>query len=139
MNTSCEPHYCLNKVGNKGLLIARASQRNVILLAIHGYGFCFAAKRAFRIIASNALRLAAINSVGDFVLFLGKVATISVVTVVGIQLISVRLFYKKNAPGIFIYKRNLNSLERPGVEDYSVKHIIVSSGVFTPGLVTGQG
>ena len=38
---------------------------------------------------SNAVRLAAINSVGDFVLFLGKVATVSVVVVVGIQLMSV--------------------------------------------------
>ena len=57
--------------------------------AIYGYGFCQAARKAFRIIVSNALRLAAINSVGDFVLFLGKVVTVSAVTVIGIQMMSV--------------------------------------------------
>ncbi len=37
------------------------------------YNFCKAARKAFLLLAANVLRVAAINSVGTFVLFLGKV------------------------------------------------------------------
>lgn len=37
------------------------------------------------VIVSNALRVAAINSVGDFILFLAKAGTVAVVAVVGIE------------------------------------------------------
>ncbi|XP_071117793.1 choline transporter-like protein 1 [Haliotis cracherodii] len=57
-----------------------------IQIAINGYGFCKAAKQAFLLIVNNALRVAAINCVGDFLLFLGKVGTVAVVAVVGIEL-----------------------------------------------------
>jgi len=43
-----------------------------IMIAIHGYGFCKAAKEAFQLLLRNALRVAAINVIGDFMLFLGK-------------------------------------------------------------------
>ncbi|GFQ67947.1 CTL-like protein 1 [Trichonephila clavata] len=42
------------------------------IVAIQGVGFCTAAREAFDILASNALQVATINSVGDFILFLGK-------------------------------------------------------------------
>jgi solute carrier family 44 protein 1 (choline transporter-like protein) len=42
---------------------------------------------------TNTLRLAAINSVGDFVLFIGKIATVAVITIVGIEFISVSYNY----------------------------------------------
>nr|KAG5709578.1 hypothetical protein BaRGS_001628 [Batillaria attramentaria] len=57
-----------------------------IEIAIHGYGFCKAARTAFMVIVSNALRMVAINCVGDFVLFLAKAGTVAVVAVVGIEL-----------------------------------------------------
>uniref|UniRef100_A0A0B7B2C7 Choline transporter-like protein n=1 Tax=Arion vulgaris TaxID=1028688 RepID=A0A0B7B2C7_9EUPU len=57
-----------------------------IQIAINGYGFCKAARTAFMVIVSNALRVAAINCVGDFVLFLAKLGTVAVVAVVGIEL-----------------------------------------------------
>lgn len=41
--------------------------------AINSTNFCTSARDAFFILVENALRVAAINSVGDFVLFLGKV------------------------------------------------------------------
>ncbi|KAK7100735.1 choline transporter-like protein 1 [Littorina saxatilis] len=56
-----------------------------IEIAIHGYGFCKAARTAFMVIVKNALRVAAINSVGDFILFLAKAGTVAVVAVVGIE------------------------------------------------------
>jgi len=36
------------------------------------------------------MSLAAINSIGDFVLFVGKLVTVAIVTVIGIEWISVR-------------------------------------------------
>ncbi|XP_063437739.1 choline transporter-like protein 1 [Mytilus trossulus] len=64
-------------------------------IAITGYGFCHSARRAFKIVVGNALRLAAINSVGSFTLFLGKLAPLSVVIVLGLKLLANRgdIFY----------------------------------------------
>ncbi|XP_064607451.1 choline transporter-like protein 1 [Liolophura sinensis] len=42
-------------------------------IAIRGTNFCSSARKAFTTIVNNALRVAAINSIGDFVLFLGKI------------------------------------------------------------------
>ncbi len=42
-------------------------------------------------LASNALRVIAINSVGDFILFLGKVGIVTAVVFIGIELIKVSL------------------------------------------------
>lgn len=41
--------------------------------AINSTSFCTSARDAFLILVENALRVTAINTVGDFVLFLGKV------------------------------------------------------------------
>ncbi len=40
--------------------------------------------QAFSIIANNVLRVAAINSVGDFVLFLGKVGVMAATAAIGV-------------------------------------------------------
>nr|XP_022315976.1 choline transporter-like protein 1 [Crassostrea virginica]XP_022315977.1 choline transporter-like protein 1 [Crassostrea virginica] len=61
-----------------------------IEIAILGEGFCGSAQRALKIIVSNSLRLAAINSVGDFTLFLGKAGTVAVVAVVGMEMLATR-------------------------------------------------
>lgn len=42
--------------------------------AINSTSFCTSARDAFVILVENALRVATINAVGDFVLFLGKVS-----------------------------------------------------------------
>ncbi|XP_006820864.1 choline transporter-like protein 1 [Saccoglossus kowalevskii] len=52
---------------------------------IYGDNFCKSAQKAFKVIISNVLRLAAINSVGDFCLFLGKLAVVAVTAVIGIE------------------------------------------------------
>ena len=44
-----------------------------IEIAIYGESFCAAAKRAVNLLFRNALRVAAVNTVGDSLLFLGKV------------------------------------------------------------------
>ncbi len=46
--------------------------------------------QAFSIIASNVLRVAAINSVGDFVLFLGKIGVMAGTAAIGILWLKVQ-------------------------------------------------
>ncbi|XP_038057483.1 choline transporter-like protein 1 isoform X2 [Patiria miniata] len=68
--------------------VLRFINRNAYIeIAIYGYSFCKAARKAFTLIVSNALRVAAINSVGDFVLLLGKAVVVAAVVVVGMQLL----------------------------------------------------
>ncbi|KAI7810546.1 putative choline transporter-like protein 1 [Triplophysa rosa] len=52
--------------------------------AINSTGFCTSARDALFLLAENALRVAAINSVGDFVLFLGKVLIVSCTAFAGV-------------------------------------------------------
>lgn len=54
-----------------------------------GSSFCVAGKRAFRILSTNSLRVFAINSIGDFVLLLGKVFVVLATVLIGIELIQV--------------------------------------------------
>lgn len=63
--------------------LAYLNRNAYIEIAIFGHSFCTGAKKAFLLILENALRVAAINSIGDFVLFLGKLSTMAVVLVVG--------------------------------------------------------
>eukprot|EP00033_Pygsuia_biforma_P005634 GCRY01006224.1.p1 GENE.GCRY01006224.1~~GCRY01006224.1.p1 ORF type:complete len:197 (-),score=54.22 GCRY01006224.1:175-720(-) len=50
-----------------------------ILIAVYGGSFCSSAKRAFDLLLRNILRVAAVNSISAFLLFLGKLSiTISV-------------------------------------------------------------
>ncbi|XP_017760049.1 PREDICTED: choline transporter-like protein 1 isoform X2 [Eufriesea mexicana] len=55
--------------------------------AIYGCNFCTGGRKAFQALSSNILRVVAINSVGDFVLFLGKVLVVTLTVVSGIYLI----------------------------------------------------
>ncbi|KAJ6645857.1 Choline transporter-like protein 1 [Pseudolycoriella hygida] len=55
--------------------------------ALFGYSFCTAGRKAFKILSSNALRVFAINSVGDFVLLLGKAFVVAITVLIGICVI----------------------------------------------------
>jgi len=55
-----------------------------IMTAIYGYNFCTAAKRGFSLILSNAVRVTAINTVGDFCLFLAKLLIVIITVMAGI-------------------------------------------------------
>eukprot|EP00227_Mantoniella_beaufortii_P011672 CAMPEP_0197577324 /NCGR_PEP_ID=MMETSP1326-20131121/1998_1 /TAXON_ID=1155430 /ORGANISM="Genus nov. species nov., Strain RCC2288" /LENGTH=699 /DNA_ID=CAMNT_0043140379 /DNA_START=89 /DNA_END=2188 /DNA_ORIENTATION=+ len=43
-----------------------------ILVAVKGYSYCYSAFEAVKLIVLNALRMAAVNTVGDFLTWLGK-------------------------------------------------------------------
>lgn len=60
------------------------NQNAYTVVAINGTSFCTSARKAFLTIISNALRVAAINSVGDFILFLGKIGVTAATAAVGI-------------------------------------------------------
>ncbi|KAK6493361.1 choline transporter-like protein 1 [Huso huso] len=59
--------WCLEKCLNY------LNQNAYAATAINSTNFCTSARDAFVILVENALRVAAINTIGDFVLFLGKV------------------------------------------------------------------
>lgn len=60
-----------------------------IIISMDGSSFCVAGKRAFRILSTNSLRVFAINSIGDFVLLLGKVFVVLATVMIGLELIQV--------------------------------------------------
>lgn len=58
--------------------------------AYKGTAYCSSARIAFTTIASNALRVATINSVGDFILFLGKCTVTAITAIAATLLLKVR-------------------------------------------------
>ncbi|KAJ8040264.1 Choline transporter-like protein 1 [Holothuria leucospilota] len=58
-----------------------------IVIAIEGKSFCPAARRALNCLISNALRVAAINCVGDFILFLGKLLVVCITALIGVAVL----------------------------------------------------
>nr|XP_046270303.1 choline transporter-like protein 1 isoform X2 [Scatophagus argus] len=70
--------WCLEKC------LAYLNQNAYTATAINGTNFCTSACDAFLILVENALRVAAINSVGDFILFLGKVLVVSCTALAGV-------------------------------------------------------
>lgn len=59
--------YCLEK------FLKYLNRNAYIMIAIHGYNFWNGAKNAFMLIVRNCVRVAVLNWVGDFTLFLGRV------------------------------------------------------------------
>uniref|UniRef100_A0A7N8XTT2 Choline transporter-like protein n=1 Tax=Mastacembelus armatus TaxID=205130 RepID=A0A7N8XTT2_9TELE len=70
--------WCLEKC------LAYLNQNAYTATAINSTNFCTSARDAFLILVENALRVAAINTVGDFVLFLGKVLIVSCTAFAGV-------------------------------------------------------
>lgn len=58
--------------------------------AYKGTAYCSSARIAFTTIASNAIRVATINSVGDFILFLGKCTVTAITAIAATLLLKVR-------------------------------------------------
>lgn len=54
------------------------------VIAIEGKSFCTSAQKAFSLIVDNSLRVATINTVGDFMLFLAKVAVTAITLLIGV-------------------------------------------------------
>lgn len=57
------------------------------IIAIEGTDYCFSAKVAFKTLASNTLRVVTINTMGDFIIFLGKCLVTASAALFGVYLI----------------------------------------------------
>jgi len=66
--------------------LAFLTRNAFIEVAIYGESFCRSGQQAFKMLSNNALRVAAINSVGDFVLFLGKVFVVLTTVLIGTKI-----------------------------------------------------
>lgn len=82
--------WCLEKV------LKFLNQNAYTIIAIDGKNFCSAAAKAFSIITSNVLRVAAINSIGAFVLFLGKVGVMAATCAIAVV-------WLKSIPGLHYF------------------------------------
>ncbi|KAL0840483.1 hypothetical protein ABMA28_015727 [Loxostege sticticalis] len=73
--------YCLEK------FIRYLNHNAYTIITIERVHFCKAAAKAFSTIVNNALQVATINSVGDFILFLGKCIVTAVTGIIGLLLL----------------------------------------------------
>ena len=74
--------WCLEK-------FIRFINRNAyIMTAVYGYNFCRGAKKSFTLLASNAARALVLDKVTDFILFLGKIIVVTIVSAVSFSLFS---------------------------------------------------
>jgi len=109
--------YCLEKC-------MRYINRNAyIVIAISSTNFCVARVKAFNVLLSNVLRVIAINTVGDFVLFLGKVLVMA-----GNVVIAFFLFDRHNS-GVNYGERSLFFLPMLAIAifSYLIAHCFLSS------------
>lgn len=76
--------YCLEKA------LVYLTRNAYIEVAIFGDKLWTSGQRAYHMLVNNALRVAAINSVGDFVLFLGKVLVVVCSVLIGYEILQKR-------------------------------------------------
>uniref|UniRef100_A0A8D0ACG0 Choline transporter-like protein n=1 Tax=Sander lucioperca TaxID=283035 RepID=A0A8D0ACG0_SANLU len=74
--------WCLEKCLNY------LNQNAYAATAINSTSFCTSARDAFVILVENALRIATINAIGDFVLFLGKILIVTATAFAGVLLLN---------------------------------------------------
>lgn len=69
--------YCFEK------FLTYLTRNAYIEIAIYGKNFCWSGEQAVKVLTTNSMRVFAINSVGDFVLFLSKVFVVSLTLLIG--------------------------------------------------------
>ncbi|KAJ1218310.1 hypothetical protein NDU88_005893 [Pleurodeles waltl] len=79
--------WCLEKC------LSYLNQNAYTATAINSTNFCTSAKDAFVILVENVLRVATINTVGDFVLFLGKILIVCSTGLAGVMLLNYQRDY----------------------------------------------
>ncbi|XP_023272237.1 choline transporter-like protein 1 isoform X2 [Seriola lalandi dorsalis] len=79
--------WCLEKCLNY------LNQNAYAATAINSTSFCTSARDAFVILVENALRVATINAIGDFVLFLGKILIVTTTAFAGVLLLNYQRDY----------------------------------------------
>lgn len=72
--------YCLEN------FISYINHNAYTIIAIEGRDYCFSAKIAFKTLATNTLRIVTINTMGDFIIFLGKCIVVGSSATFGVYL-----------------------------------------------------
>ena len=107
-----------------------------IEIAISGHSFCTSAQRAFHILTRNALRVVAINSVGDLVLFVTK-ALIS-----GLMVFFAFIWFQKidgEPPSLFASPTTAAAATGAGNSSTIVSTLQILNGNATNTTATGGG
>ncbi|RVE69082.1 hypothetical protein OJAV_G00074180 [Oryzias javanicus] len=90
--------WCLEKI------IKFLNRNAYIMVAIYGKNFCTAAKDAFFLLLRNLLRVAVLDKVTDFLLFLGKLLVVGLVGVFAFFFFSGRVkAFENTAPNLHYY------------------------------------
>uniref|UniRef100_A0A4W3HNM5 Choline transporter-like protein n=1 Tax=Callorhinchus milii TaxID=7868 RepID=A0A4W3HNM5_CALMI len=90
--------WCLEKI------IKFLNRNAYIMIAIYGSNFCVSAKNAFFLIMRNILRVAVLDKVTDFLLFLGKMLVVGSVGVLGFFFFTNRIkLFEDKAPQLNYY------------------------------------
>lgn len=71
-------------------IIKYINKNAYIVMSIQGKGFCASAKRGFLLLLENILRVSAVNMMGSFILFLGKLLITILVAIVAYMLLDTR-------------------------------------------------
>jgi hypothetical protein len=69
-----------------------------IIVAVKGYNYCHSALRALKLIVNNALRLAAVNVIGDALIFLGKMTVVAACGCIAFLMSSITRFSDPTSP-----------------------------------------
>ncbi len=77
------------------------------IISIEGLSFCTSARKAFVLIVENSLRIATINSVGDFLLFLSKLTVSIITTIIAIFFLQVQTTDVINARWKFVKRKKI--------------------------------
>lgn len=72
--------------------IRSISSNAYTIIAIEGKSFCVSAQKAFIIILENSLRILAINTVGDFMLFLSKILVSAITLAISVPILEMYTF-----------------------------------------------
>ncbi|KAJ3149292.1 hypothetical protein HDU86_007015 [Geranomyces michiganensis] len=88
-------------------LLKMLTKNAYVEIAVYGYSFCTAARMAVQLIAANVVRLVVVHKVSGFLIFVGKLAVVFIVTLGGLGLLvhlegDAEVFANYAVPLIFI-------------------------------------
>ncbi|KAI8593682.1 plasma-membrane choline transporter-domain-containing protein [Geranomyces variabilis] len=88
-------------------LLKMLTKNAYVEIAVYGYSFCTAARMAVQLIAANVVRLVVVHKVSGFLIFVGKLAVVFIVTLGGLGLLvhlegDAEVFSNYAVPLIFI-------------------------------------
>ena len=101
------------------------------MTAIYGYNFCSGARKSFTLLAKNAVRAVVLDKVADFVLFMGKLLVVIIVTAATFALFSNKVTDSLGKPALLGLCRL--SLTSDNVSDIQLNYQFVPMAIIILG------